>query len=655
MSVSHRKNTIITPEKVFEIQELYRQGFDEHQISTACNIKRDTLKKAIRTGRLFLPEPQCTTPTQTKSQRNIQDNLTGMGKACTNETERVLASKNGQSCPVSFSAQTDLSHAGILLSLPALISCGLLNHTDKFYSVKGYYSTESIFISLAFLTLLRIKTLAQTVNISAGELGRAMGLDRIPEVKTLRERIAAFVKTEHVEQWSLELSRDWMDNNPDLSGILYIDGHVNIYYGHQTQMPKRFVSRLRLCMSGSTDYYVNDKLGQPFFVMSKVINSSMLETIKNEIIPQLNKDVPNQPSPELCASNPLLNKYMIVCDREIYSAEFFDNLWQDKIAVCTYKKNVKDKWDDAEFAEYEEQNPLGERVKVLLAERGTLLEYHKKDPKTGESDKSKIWVREIRKQSESGHQTAIITTNYLMNIVKIGLHMFARWSQENFFKYMTENFGIDTLVSYEKQKISETTLLINPKHRALEAEQRKLTSKLNLRKTKFASLVLNDQAMEDDQMKKYLKKKSALKEEISNFENEIENIKTLKKTIPQKITYAELPENQKFTNAVNERKHFLDTIKMVAYRAETAMANMIKGNMTNPDQARTLLKQIYSSDANISPDYQNKVLTVELHRLNTWKDDKIVQNLCDELNLTETIFPGTDLVIFYKLVTSEIP
>jgi hypothetical protein len=39
-----------------------------------------------------------------------------------------------------------------------------------------------------------------------------------------------------------------------------------------TQMPKRFVSRLRLCMSGSTDYWVNDRLGEPFFVVHKTIN-----------------------------------------------------------------------------------------------------------------------------------------------------------------------------------------------------------------------------------------------------------------------------------------------------------------------------------------------------------------------------------------------
>jgi len=577
-----------------------------------------------------------------------------MGKSCTNALDRVLASKTGINCPINFSSQTDLSKAGILLSLPALLSNGLLQGTDNFKEKTGYYSVESVFMSLAFLSLLRIKTLAQSGNISAGELGRALGLDRIPEVKTLRERIAAFSETGKVEQWAMGLSSLWMANQPELSGVAYIDGHVNIYYGHQTKMPKRFVSRLRLCMSGSTDYYVNDKIGQPFFVVSKEVNSNMIETIKNEIVPQLNKDIPNQPDADKLNANPLLCRYMMVFDREGTSTEFFDEQWQDRIAVCTYKKNVKDKWDDGEFTEYEEV-ANGEKTKVALAERGLLLEYQKKDPETGKNKKNKIWVREIRKKSESGHQTAIITTNFMLSMVMIGLYMFARWSQENFFKYMIENFGIDTLVSYLKTKVSDTAQLINPQYRETETEQRKLTSKLNTRKSKFATLVLDGETIEENKMKKYLKKKSELIEEISILEKEIESVKEKKSTLKKKITYAELPEKDKFTNAVNQRKHFLDTIKMIAYRAETAMANMIKKDMANPDHARVLLKQIYSSDADIKPDYEKRILTVALHRLNTWKDDEIAQKLCDQLNLTETIFPGTNLVIFYKLLSLENP
>jgi hypothetical protein len=434
-----------------------------------------------------------------------------------------------------------------------------------------------------------------------------------------------------------------MQNHPELSGVLYIDGHVKIYYGNETQMPKRFVSRLRLCMSGSTDYWVNDKIGQPFFVVNKVINSGMIETIKAEILPHLDTDVPSQPKKDELKDNPLLCRYMIVFDRECYSPDFFYDLWNERIAVCTYNKNVNDLWAEEEFSSYTEILPTGETQQIQLAERGVLLQ--------NKGSNKKIWAREIRKKSDSGHQTSIISTNYLLSILMIGMNMFARWSQENFFKYMMENFGIDTLVSYVKEKLSDTTLLVNPAYRELDGRHKKLTSKLNLRKVKFATMVLDEITIEEKNMKEYMQKKATINAEVKAFEAEIENIKQKKKELPRKILYSQLPDNEKFDNAINQRKHFLDTIKMIAYRAETAMVNIIKPEMTHPDEARTLLKQVYKTDANIFPDYENKILLVELHRMTFWKDDKIVQNLCEVLNDTKTIFPGTNLTVFYKLVS----
>ena len=258
-----------------------------------------------------------------------------MGKSCGNTIERVLSSKTGIPCESLFTRQIDLHQAGVLLSLPSLLSNGLLKHQEDFSPDSGYYSLSSVFISLGFLSLLRVKTLAQMSGIPAGELGRAIGLDRIPEVKTLRKRIAIFCERTDIEEWGQKLSQDWMQSYPELAGVLYIDGHVNVYYGENTQMPKHHVSRLRLCMSGSTDYWVNDMLGQPFFVVNKTINSSMIETIKIEIIPKLDRDIPNQPKEDELLKNRFLHRYMLVFDRQCYSLDFFYELLATKNS-CLY-------------------------------------------------------------------------------------------------------------------------------------------------------------------------------------------------------------------------------------------------------------------------------------------------------------------------------
>ncbi|MEO8960439.1 MAG: putative transposase [Ginsengibacter sp.] len=232
-----------------------------------------------------------------------------------------------------------------------------------------------IFVCLAFLSLLRVHNINQVGTLPCGELGRVMRLDRIPEVKTLRRRIARFSTKGNVQEWSRKLSGSWMAANTDLAGVLYIDGHVNLYYGHATTMPKRFVSRLRLCMSGSADYWVNDKAGQPFFVINEAINSGMIEQIKTSILSRLEKDVRNQPSEEQLLQNPQLHKFMIVCDRECYSAEFFDYLWQKRIAIYTYNKNVKDKWPEEDFIEYKNVQEDGTKAELKLAEKEITLKF----------------------------------------------------------------------------------------------------------------------------------------------------------------------------------------------------------------------------------------------------------------------------------------
>ncbi len=636
---------MLTPEVISKVHYYLELNNSVEHVCKLLDLKVDTIKRAIKEGRIPIPEkPQNQSESSTKSERSIIDNDQAMGKACSNSIERVLSIKTGESCPVTFSNQTDLQHAGVLISIPALLTQGLLRYENEFALENVYYPTSSVFLSLAILSLLRIKTLSGAGSLPSGELGRTIGLDRIPEVKTLRTRIAWFCKNTDIDKWRFNLSRDWMADSPELSAVLYLDGHIKLYYGKETAPPKRFVSRMRLCLSGTTDYWVNDAIGQPFFVINKTISSGLISAINEDLLDKFDRDVSNQPDQEELSKDRFKSRYMLVFDREGYSPDFFYDLWQKRVSIATYKKHVTDKWDDAEFAEYTGKLPFGNEKSIELAERGVLLQ--------NKGSKKKIWAREIRKKSKSGHQTSIITTNFTLSIIMIGLYMFARWSQENFFKYMMQEFGIDTLVSYLKEKISDTSVLVNPQYRTLENLRKKLTSKLNMVKTKFSSLILADTPIEKKEMEKYLLKKEALKTEIEERETEIEQVKEQKKLVPRKIKYSELPEIDKFDNVINERKHFLDTIKIIAYRAETALSNIIKQDMSHEDESRLLLKQIYKTDANIKVDQENKRLVVEIHRLAYWKDDKILEKLCHAMNETQMQFPDTELTLFYKLVSS---
>jgi hypothetical protein len=339
---------------------------------------------------------------------------------------------------------------------------------------------------------------------------------------------------------------------------------------------------------------------------------------------------------------------MIVFDREGYSIDFFETLAEQRIAFCTYKKYSTEDWSDEEFTDYEIVSESGEKETVALAERETVLRGKKEKGKPAKE----VTVREIRKKSASGHQTAIITTNYALTMLQIAIFMFARWCQENFFKYMIESFDIDSITSYKKNAIPVTSSVINPDYKELERQHKSVLSLLDKSKKKYAEISLINKEMSGKEMERYIKKKSDKKMEIEDLEKQKAAIIQKKKDTKKYISFGELDENQKFNTSVNERSFFFDIIKIIAWRAETAMSNMIKKLMSVPAQSRSLIRKLYSTDADIETDNVNNTLTVKIHNTNHWADDKVLQNLCENLNETKTVFPGTNLTLKYKLVTS---
>jgi prepilin-type processing-associated H-X9-DG protein len=95
-------------------------------------------------------------------------------------------------------------------------------------------------------------------------LGKLLGLDHVPEVRYLRHELTALSAGDAPQSSAALLSRDWLEAAPDLAGALYVDGHVRLYHGQQTELPRRYVARQKLCLRGTTDYWVNDALGRTY-------------------------------------------------------------------------------------------------------------------------------------------------------------------------------------------------------------------------------------------------------------------------------------------------------------------------------------------------------------------------------------------------------
>jgi len=511
---------------------------------------------------------------------------------------------------------------------------------------------DSLFLLLAFMALTRLKSIEALRYCAPGEWGKLLGLDRIPEARTLRNKVQLLShdKTQ-VQGWSAELCRYWMESAPEQAGVLYIDGHVRVYNGQQTQLPKHHVARQKRCLRATTDYWVNALDGQPFMVVNPVLSSAegkavdpgLIKVIENDILPELSARVPAQVERTAASTKPYPHKFTLVFDREGYSPEFMARMKARQVAVLTYHKYPGDAWLETEFSEHSLILPSGEVTPVKLAERGVCLS-------------NKIWVREICKLTERGHQTAILSTDYQADLTLIAARIpsaklrtgFARWCQENYFKYMREHYSLDKLADYSLETIAEPTQVVNPIYRDLDGKVRSQVGKLHRMLASFGAMHFAG-TLDDEKLDLFLHKKADLQEAIEQQKNAVEALKKARKETLHHIDVHDLPEDQQFKQLSTQSKHLVDTIKMTAYRAETAMANSLRENMSHPDEVRTLLRALYKTEADLLPDLEKQTLTIRLHHLANVMSDNVIQKLCTELNATETRFPRTSLSMVFKV------
>jgi hypothetical protein len=565
-----------------------------------------------------------------------------MGRGATATLERMAASLGRlKEVEPSFDRAVDLPHGGVLLALPALLVSGLLSRANKYFSLPaGFYGLKTIFLLLAFLSLTRIKSIEALRYHAPGEWGKLLGVDRAPEVRTIRGKLKHLADQEHAFSWSAELCGDWMAEAPEDAAVLYVDGHVRVYHGTTKTLPKHYVARQRLCLSATADYWVNAMDGQPFFVVSQAVDPGLLQVMEHQLIPRLETDVPNQPSPQQLDDDPSLHRFTVVFDREGYSPAFLAAMKKKRIACLTYHKHAGEDWPRQEFFATAVRLASGQETTMQLAERGTRLS-------------NQLWLREIRKLNPSGRQTAILSTDYRAPAGRLAPAMFARWSQENFFRYMRQSYNLDSLADYRIAPVPETTRVVNPAYRAADGKVRKTVASLSRKTAQFGAMNLEGE-IEAKKIEAFTQCKAGLREDIEHLTIEAEALKALRKATKRHVTYDELPNEARFDRLSTQSKHLIDTIKMVAYRAETAMAQIARQKMTRHDDARSLLRAVYNTEADMVPDLEAKTLTIRLHPLANTSSDQAVRHLCHELNSTETVFPGTELRLKYELVSSQI-
>ncbi len=550
---------------------------------------------------------------------------------------------------VEFNKHEALCGAGLLFLLPALLAQGLLKTKEVYHFPQThYYGLESIMLTLAFMALGRIKNPEQLKQCKPGEIGKIIGLDRIPEVRCLRDKIKLLSHQQQAQKLNHLLVDHWYSNPSQEASFLYVDGHVRIYYGYEANLPAKFISRQKLCLSATTEYWVNDAAGLPVMMVTGELTEKLQHAIEEYIVPELQKTkllpssctvtgedkIQQEDNPAQCDTRPPV--FTLVFDREAYEPAFFERLWKKyHIAILTYRKNVKDQWLEESFKTTE--------VKVL--EQTTTMQICEK-----EIELNGVTFREIRRLTGSGHQTAIVTNNRVISKEIAAGRMFGRWSQENFFRYMILDYDFDKMIEFGTETIDENKEVVNPLYRQLKHKLKKEKEKTARVKAKLFPLAEQSIEVLLEDIPGLTGKQANLLEQIEKHQLTEKDLQHQLSKIAARIKLKDMPGQIRYNKLKNESKMLMNIVKMICYRAETSVANELAVYLPGgKNEKRMLVKQIMENNADLIPNYENKTLTVVLHGLSAPRFNNAVAKLAELLTETQTIFPGTELVMKFKI------
>jgi transposase len=509
--------------------------------------------------------------------------------------------------------------AGVLLALPMLLQSGVLVAARQVYGSIGpaFYGLRTTIVTLLLIALLRIKRPEALKERSPTELGRVLGLDRGPEVKTLRRKLTRLAHAGRAADFGRLLAERRVALRGEALGFLYVDGHVRVYHG-QRRLPKTHVARLRLALPATTDYWVNDQQGDPLFVVTAEANDHLVR-----MLPTLLRDV-----------RALIGerRVTVVFDRGGWSPKLFAQLLADGFDLLTYRKGRGPRIPRRCFRE-QVAALEGREVRYRLADQGVRL-------------RNGLRLRQVTRLQD-GHQTPIVTSRRDLPAVEVAYRMFERWRQENFFKYLREEFALDALVDYRAERADPAREVPNPAWAAADAQLQQCRAELRALQVQLGDDVLANVERHRPTMRGFKIAHGKLNRQIRDTCRRLADLEKRRARLPRRVPVGQTVAGEVIQLAT-ERKLLTNLLKMVAYQAESDLVRALAPYYRRTeDEGRTLMQTALMSAADL--EVNDRELRVTLAPLSAAHRSRAVAALCRDLNTTATVFPGTRLRLRYAV------
>jgi transposase len=616
-------------------QKQLDEGKSNRKVAELVDVSERAIRKAIEDGRLVKPAaasgPAAKATPSSPRQRTDEDASCPSGVAVKRNVDRALAhaGKLAEAAPEFVPAES-VAKAGVLVALPALLGQGLVEVGHKVYGAlsNGFFGLTSILLSFGFMSLIRIKNPEQLSEQAPGEFGLALGLDRAPEMKTLRRKLAELAGRGVAGEFSRAFSERWVEEDPTVLGYLYIDGHVRPYHGRKYKLPKSHVQRRRLCMPATTDYWVNDANAEPLMFVTAPANEGLLAMMEAELLPQIRRLAGEE------------RRMTLVFDREGWSPRRFKVWHKAGFDVITYRKGKFQDWPQRLFKEVSVK-VSGRTVTYLLGERMVRMTKG-------------FRMREVRRLCNDGHQTSVVTTRRDLSLEDVALRMFSRWQQENFFRYMRHEFALDHLPTTAVEPADPERSVPNPAMKQMKRALAETKARLKQAEQAYGQKAYENPEQKRRTVRGFKISHATLGRQIRELRETCERLDAEIKRLPPRVPVREVVGAEPVVRLERERKTITDTLKMVGYRAETQLANLVGPLLPHSgDEARKFIRQVFDLPADLLPDYKREKLVVRLHSMANPRSNRVLRSLCEVLNELKVRYPGTTLQLVLEAPESR--
>ena len=523
-----------------------------------------------------------------------------------------------------FADAEALPHAGVLLAIPLLERHGLVEVFGQVYESlrPAFYGLRTIVVTLFLSALLRIKRPEHLKEYRPEDLGWILGLDRAPEVKTVRRKLSRLAALGRGPKLMAALAQRRIAEDEERVAFLYVDGHVREYSGKHRLFQAKKAQR-QVVTPATTDTWVNDAQGEPLLVITSQVNATLTQVLE-PLLQEVRRLVPAE------------RRVTVIFDRGGFSAKLFARLLALGFDLITYRKGKVRKLPrhcfrrqreqiDGVWQEYDLCDRPRVRVGALRSRR-----RRRRRLETGQY----LWLREVRVLRKDGRQTPILSNRQDLSAVAVAYRMFRRWRQENFFKYMEEEFALDALAEYGAEDLSEAVDRRNP-------HWLKLTRQLQAARVEVARLQadLGQKAAANAEaarptMRGFKIAHAPLRRQLEQAEARVQRILRQRQKTSKRIPATDLQALK------GEKKQIVDAIKMAAYQVETELLGMLTKHYARAeDEGRTLLHAAFQSPARL--EVADGELRVTIASQSSPHRTAALAALCADLDLMNVSFPGT--------------